>query len=64
MARFRSKSCLGSTKVVVLGAGEVCEFVVGEPGAADDAYGHRSRQVWGQRPGQHPQPLLQYERDR
>ena len=58
MARFRSKSCLASIKVVDAGAGEVCEFIVGEPRAAGDAHGHRRRQVWGQRPGQHSQPLM------
>ena len=64
MARFRSKSCLKGTKGVVLRAGEVCESVAGELVTAGGAYGHRRRQVWGQRPGQHSQPLLQYEHDR
>ena len=34
MARFRSKSCLVTIKAVVARAGEVCEFIAGEPRAA------------------------------
>jgi len=34
MARFRSKSCLVVARVVAPRAGEVCEFLAGEPRAA------------------------------
>jgi len=30
MARFRSKSCPEAIKLIVKGAGEVCEIIVGE----------------------------------
>jgi len=52
MARFRSKSCSETIKLIVKGAGEVCEIIV-ESESCPGTHGHRRRQVWGQRPGQH-----------